>query len=93
MLLLQHFFAEESPSDEEYTDGITKEELRAQIEGWMENKFGLNIDFDPNDCISFLEDVGILSKTQEGMARNMCYFIYVVEPVFSDDGKNITVFL
>jgi hypothetical protein len=58
--------AEESPSDEEYTDGITKEELQAQIEGWMENKFGLNIDFDPNDCTSFLEDVGILTKTQEG---------------------------
>ncbi|XP_028392296.1 transmembrane protein 143-like isoform X2 [Dendronephthya gigantea] len=58
--------SEESPSDEEYTDGITKEELRAQIEGWMENKFGLQIKFDPNDCIHFLEDVGILTKAEEG---------------------------
>ena len=38
----------------------------------MENKFGLNIDFVPNDCISFLEDVGILTKTQEG--RTSQYF-------------------
>ena len=62
-----NFPVEESPSDEEYTDGITKDELQAQIEGWMETKFGLDIDFDPHDCINFLEDVGILTKTQEGI--------------------------
>lgn len=74
--------------DEEYTDGITKDELRAQIEGWMENKFGLNIDFDPNDCISFLEDVGILSKTQEGMTGK-----YVLrEFVFPKDNTNMKMF-
>jgi hypothetical protein len=48
----------------------------------MENKFGLNIDFYPNDCISFLEDVGILTKTLEGIweletrlsKAYLCYF-------------------
>lgn len=58
--------SEESPTDEEYTDGITKEELQSQIEGWMENKFGLNIDYDPKDSVSFLEDIGILNNTTEG---------------------------
>lgn len=48
-------------------DGITKEELQAQIEGWIENKFGFEIDFDAKDCVTFLEDVGILSKTIEGV--------------------------
>ena len=37
----------------------------------MENKFGLQIDFDPKDCISFLEDVGILTKTEEGWCENL----------------------
>jgi hypothetical protein len=58
-------------------DGITTEELQAQIEGWMENKFGLNIDFYPNDCISFLEDVGILTKTLEGMGVGYTTFVCV----------------
>lgn len=58
--------SEESPSDEEYTDGITSEELKSQIEGWMENKFGLDIEYDPTDSVNFLEDIGILKKTKEG---------------------------
>jgi hypothetical protein len=43
----------------------------------MENKFGLNIDFYPNDCISFLEDVGILTKTLEGMGVGYTTFVCV----------------
>jgi hypothetical protein len=50
----------------------------------MENKFGLNIDFDPNDCTSFLEDVGILTKTQEGRKhvrmKHACILLFYVFP-------------
>lgn len=38
----------------------------------MENKFGLDIEYDPTDSVNFLEDIGILKKTKEG--NELLYF-------------------
>ena len=42
----------------------------------MENKFGLNIDYEPKDSVNFLEDIGILEKTTEGTVTILMLRMY-----------------